>query len=114
MSYVSFCRLQHNVSCSVGKQGTIDHAVYNTHNADCADCDWRINKVNAKDWKMGSTRPIYLPREGYPQLVLKDRGYTWNPANLENMTQKPTWETMYNQVLGHIPQVEHTYALVEG
>ncbi len=56
----------------------------------------------------------FIYQEGYPQLVLKDRGYTWNPANLENMTQKPTWETMYNQVLGHIPQVEHTYALVEG
>ena len=31
-----------------------------TYNADCAECDWRINKVNAQEWPVGSKRPIYL------------------------------------------------------
>ena len=29
-----------------------------TQTVDCADCDWRVNKVPAKDWPEGSVRPV--------------------------------------------------------
>ena len=44
-----------------------------THNMDCLNCDFRINKVPAKDWPEGSKRPIYVLRQDYPQLVEEDR-----------------------------------------
>ncbi len=44
-----------------------------THNMDCLNCDFRINKVPAKDWPDGSMRAIPLLRETYPQLVEENR-----------------------------------------
>ena len=44
-----------------------------THNMDCLNCDFRINKVPAKDWPEGSKRPIYVIRQNYPQLVEENR-----------------------------------------
>eukprot|EP01031_Cornospumella_fuschlensis_P034734 gene34734-42059_t len=65
-----------------------------THTADCAECDWRINKVPARDWPEGSMRPVWIITGAYPRQVREDRGYTWSKANLENMPQKPDWEKM--------------------
>ena len=45
---------------AVGKGGTVDGSTMLSYNADCAECDWRLNKVDAKDWPSGSMRPIYL------------------------------------------------------
>ena len=98
----------------VGRGATTDKSTMNTHAADCADCDWRINKVPARDWPAGSMRSIYSPRDSYPSWVLEDRGLTWSPKNLEDMSQKSTWKSYFNDVLGHIPQVPHTFALIEG
>lgn len=39
------------VGASAGVTGPM-----NTHTADCSDCDFRINKVPAKDWPQGSMR----------------------------------------------------------
>lgn len=49
----------------------------------------------------------------YPRQVREDRGDTWHPNNLEDMPQKGEWETMRGEIIGHIPQVAHTYAIIE-
>ena len=53
----------------VGKAATKDGSTMTTHTADCAECDWRINKVPAADWPEGSMRPIYLITGAYPRQV---------------------------------------------
>lgn len=99
---------------AVGKAATADGSTMTTYNADCAECDWRVNKVEAQDWPEGSMRPIYLLSGAYPRQVRSDRGYTWSPENLENMPQKADWEKMKGEIIGHIPQIAHTYAILEG
>jgi Peptidase family C69 len=99
---------------AVGKAATADGSTMTTYNADCAECDWRVNKVEAQDWPEGSMRPIYLLSGAYPRQVRSDRGYTWSPENLEDMPQKAEWEKMRGEIIGHIPQVAHTYAILEG
>lgn len=41
-------------------QATVDGSVMTTHTADCAECDFRLAKVPARDWPPGSQRPVYL------------------------------------------------------
>mmetsp|Transcript_17010 Transcript_17010/g.22477 ORF Transcript_17010/g.22477 Transcript_17010/m.22477 type:complete len:358 (+) Transcript_17010:400-1473(+) len=84
-----------------------------THTADCADCDFRINKVPSRDWPHESFRNIYISRESYPHLVTNERGRTWRSDNLEDVPQRASWGNL-SQVLGTIPQINHTYALLEG
>lgn len=78
-----------------------------THTADCADCDFRINKVPAMDWPKGSTRKLYQYRGSYPATVVSDRGKTWHPDNLEGTPQQiDQWKEMEKtMVTGVIPQV---------
>jgi dipeptidase len=100
---------------AVGPKGTQDGSTFNTHTADCAECDWRVNKIAAKDWPEGSQRPIFLISGAYPRQVREDRGATWSKANLEDLAQKSKWEDMEgSMIIGHIPQVAHTFAMVEG
>ena len=54
-----------------------------THTADCADCDFRINKVPARDWPEGEKRALYVYKGNYPANVVEGRGSTWGVANLE-------------------------------
>ena len=104
----------HCTTIVVGKDGTKDKSTLLTYNADCAECDWRINKVAARDWPASSMRPVYLLSGAYPRQVRDDRGVTWSPDNLENLPQREEWMTMRGEIIGHIPQVDHTYALIEG
>lgn len=85
-----------------------------THNADCADCDFRVNKVPARDWKKGSMRPLYLYRGAYPSEVGEGRGNTWDPKNLQGSPSQISQWGDHSPITGYIPQVEHTYALYEG
>ena len=52
-------------SIAVGRKASIDDTVMTTHTSDCADCDWRLNKVPARDWAPGSMRPIYKLKVTY-------------------------------------------------
>ena len=101
---------------AVGSGATTDGSTMNSYNADCADCDWRVNKVPAKDWAPGSLRPVYLTYSPYPARVRNDRGETWKVENLEPLPQREAWATYppSTTILGYIPQVNHTYALFEG
>ena len=100
---------------AMGTGATVDQSTLLTYNADCAECDWRVNKVPAKDWPAGSMRPVYLLSGAYPRQVRSDRGATWMLENLEDLPQRAEWEKLKNkEIIGHIPQVPHTYALIEG
>ena len=76
-----------------------------THTADCADCDFRLARMPAKDWPAGSMRPLYLYRDQYPSTLTSIRGSTWKPENLEGSEeQKVAWGTEH-EITGYIPQV---------
>eukprot|EP00456_Euglypha_rotunda_P032666 TRINITY_DN25313_c0_g1_i1.p1 TRINITY_DN25313_c0_g1~~TRINITY_DN25313_c0_g1_i1.p1 ORF type:complete len:202 (+),score=19.04 TRINITY_DN25313_c0_g1_i1:222-827(+) len=81
-----------------------------THTNDCYNCDFRIVKIEAKDWPENSQRPIQEFRIAYPRYVGYDRGSVYYPENTEN--KEHTWNT--SQPIGSIPQVKHTYGYIEG
>eukprot|EP01041_Mallomonas_annulata_P001289 gene1289-2493_t len=84
-----------------------------THTADCSDCDFRVNKVPAQEWPENSKRDTYEYKNNYPGTVAKDRGDTWQPMNLEGTpTQLKAWGER-STLTGQLPQVKHTYALIE-
>ena len=90
------------VSKGAGKEGPMT-----THTADCAECDFRINKVPAADWPEGSKRVLYQYRSSYPATVVSDRGKTWHPDNLEGTPdQINEWKEFETSLItGEIPQV---------
>ncbi len=100
----------------VGPKATADGSTMTTHTADCAECDFRLAKVPARDWPKGAQRPVYLFASAYPRRVQVGRSETWEPDNLDDsLPQADAWTRPgFSKVLGHIPQVEHTYALIEG
>lgn len=76
-----------------------------------------LELVPARDWPEGTLRPIYIITGEYPRQVREDRGFTWSKHNLEQMPQRPDWEDIEksgSSIIGYIPQVAHTYALIEG
>lgn len=83
-----------------------------THTADCANCDFRLNKVPAQDWTIGSKRPLYLYKGDYPSTISKQRGSTWHPDNLEGTNkQKEEWGNE-SVITGYIPQVFHFFLIL--
>lgn len=76
----------------------------------------RVGKVPAMDHPEGSMRAVYAESSQYPRYIRTDRGSTWYEENLE---QKPNglaekWAAAKTAVIGYIPQVAHTYAVLEG
>lgn len=91
-------------SVIVGKGATVDGSVMTSHSNDCQDCDWRMVYIPAKDHAPGAQRTIYDGSWGqYPRLVDPDRAAAYQPGA----------GIMASTVVGHIPQVSHTYALWE-
>jgi len=108
--------VKQTLSCTtivVGAKASSTGSPMTTHTSDCLDCDFRVNKAPARDWEPGSVRNIHLSYESYPRLVATDRGPTWHPDNLEDLPFRDQWATQ-EKIVGTIPQVNHTYALIEG
>ena len=99
---------------AIGSKGSIDGSTLISYNADCSECDWRVNKVPPKDHEKGAQRPVYLLSGSYPLHVRSDHGETWTPDNLEQSKFTEQWKQMGGTILGWIPQVEHTFGYVEG
>ncbi|CAM9710130.1 unnamed protein product [Chrysoparadoxa australica] len=103
---------------AVGSKASADGSTMVTHNADCLDCDFRIGKVPARDWPEGSMRPVVKFRAEFPRTISEDRGETWTPDNLDPwLEQRDIWlsdEWREGMILGHIPQVPHTFSYIEG
>jgi hypothetical protein len=74
-----------------------------TNHPQQGDGDARLVKIPAQDWAPGSMRPI-VDYGSFPRYVGRERGVAFyepgNTALLPNATQN---------VIGHIPQVNHTY-----
>ena len=86
-----------------------------SHTSDCMDCDFRVNKVEAATYdKNTDKRTLYEYRGSYPATLTKDRGKTWHPSNLEGSNEQIEAWGSESIITGSIPQVEKTYALVEG
>lgn len=77
----------------------------NTHTADCANCDFRINKVPAMDHAEGAMRPLYLYKGDYPGTVTSRRGHTWHPDNLEGTPEQLAAWGKESVITGYVPQV---------
>lgn len=88
----------------VGPGAGVD-GVMTTHTADCADCDFRMNKVPRRKHKAGAMRKLYMYKNDYPAKICDDRGETWKPENLEgSKEQKASWGTE-SDYTGSIPEV---------
>lgn len=81
-------RLMHKDACTdiiVGKDASVDGSVITSHTGCCNEC--RVHVVSAQTFKKGAMAPVYYG--------LQD-------------VRKPLFE--YGKIIGHIPQVEKTYA----
>lgn len=89
----------------VGKGASADGSVIVTHSDDAeSNPDARLCWVAAADHPEGSLRPVYYDTENFPRYVGHSRGRgCYEPAP----GQEPS------PAIGHIPQVEHTYAFFE-
>ncbi|ETV96580.1 hypothetical protein H310_10281 [Aphanomyces invadans] len=94
----------------VGAKASATGSPMTTQTNDCADCDFRLVKVPAKDHVPGSVRPVILVGQPYPRYVGEDRGPTYSKANLD----KSLFNWTDTKAIGSIPQVNHTYGYVEG
>jgi dipeptidase len=81
-----------------------------THTNDCLDCDFRLAKVPAKDHAPGSMRKIIGGRAQYPRYIGDDRGSVYTKDKI--IPGLYDWDT--TEALGEIPEVEHTYAYLDG
>lgn len=89
------------VSKGAGTEGPMT-----THTADCANCDFRLNKVPAKDWNEDDLRALYVYKGSYPSQVIENRGTTWSASNLEGSPQQiAEWIKEEKSITGYIPQV---------
>ena len=83
-----------------------------THTADCADCDFRMNKVPRRKHAEGSERKIYIYKNDYPAMITEARGETWKVSNLEGTSaQKAAWGTE-SEIVTTIPEVSSTRLLM--
>ncbi|DBA03333.1 TPA: hypothetical protein N0F65_004610 [Lagenidium giganteum] len=94
----------------VGAAASTNNAPMTTHTADCSSCDFRIAKVPAQRFNAVDEREITLVELDYPRYVGKARGSVYYRENLDTRFYNWTDST----VLGTIPQVESTYAYIDG
>lgn len=91
-------------SIIVSAGATVDGSAITSHANDCADCDWRMVYVPARDHPAGAMRTIYSGVwSQYPRLVDPSRSSQYTAGAGINSTE----------ILGEIPEVAHTYGLWE-
>jgi dipeptidase len=98
----------------VAPGGSKDGGTMTSHTDDCMECDFRISKVPAADHEAGSVRDIYGYRAAYPRWLGYGRGETYEPENTDFDIYP--WKVGEGAFApdGSIPQVEHTYAYIDG
>ena len=90
----------------VGKKASADGSVMVTHSNDGEfETDPRLVKIPAATYPAGAQRPVYFSPESYPRYVGTERGAI--PEYYPKNGQQPF------QAIGHIPQVENTFAYLE-
>ncbi|KAA8498559.1 putative dipeptidase [Porphyridium purpureum] len=95
----------------VGRKASTENAPMCTHNDDCLDCDFRVDKTPAAEHGKHAMRDVYLYRNRYPTKVVEDRAPAYRKQNLVDLPQKHEWKFT---PIGEIKQVGETYGLVEG
>ena len=86
----------------ITKGATIDGSMIVAHSDDNELADQRIIYVPALNHEAGSMRKIFKESYYFPRLVTDDRGEGYNT------------EPVKTEPIGYIPQVEHTYAYIDG
>ena len=101
-------------SIGIGPLAMADGSTVTTHNNDCQECDIRITHVPARDWPVGSKRPIYAVRNAYPRYVESEAENIHGPDYLEQFVDKSIYNWTLSKPIGYIDQVKHTYAYTLG
>ena len=79
---------------------------------DCADCDFRINKVPAADWPEDALRPLYEYKGAYPATITSIRGKTWHPDNVEGTKDQISAWGKESPITGYIPEVGLAFLVI--
>jgi hypothetical protein len=86
-----------------GRLATADGSTLAAHTDDGLT-DPRVMHIPARSHEPNSVRPVYPSPEVYPRYVGYDRGPYYHPQPGQNVSQP----------LGYIPQVQHTFAYLQG
>ena len=98
----------------VGPKASFDGSTMTTHNNDCQECDLRITHVPAKDWPIGSKRPIHAIRDAYPRYIERKEDGIHGDDYLLSYVDTSIYNWTYSVSVGYIDQVPHTYAYTLG
>ena len=101
-------------SIIVGRKASASGATMTSHTNDCLNCDFRISKVPAADHEEGAQRTISADRAAYPRWLGEGRGDTYLPENTDLSIYPWAPGNGSFRAIGSIPEVEHTYAYVDG
>ena len=86
-----------------GRLATADGSTLAAHTDDGLT-DPRIMHIPARSYAPNSVRPVYPSPEVYPRYVGYERGAFYHPLPGQNLSQP----------LGYIPQVQQTFAYLQG
>ncbi len=101
-------------SLIVGREATTNGATVTSHTNDCLNCDFRLAKIPAADHGPDDVVPVFTIRAEYPRFLGEGRGPNYLPENTDTSFH-PEWvgSPLFDP-MGSIPQVEHTYAYLDG
>ena len=96
----------------IGRKATADGSVMCSHTNDGGgNTDPRLIRIPARDYSVGSERPVFASPESYPRYV----GYDRNASEYYPENCLPGSSSGCNafKPMGYIPQVSHTFAYYE-
>ena len=103
-----------STTIAVNRKATTIGASVITHNNDCIQCDQRVTHVPAKDWPLGSMRPIFPLRVSYPRYLELPEYNIHGPEYLKADVDIANWNYSDFKPIGYISQVRHTYGYTLG